>query len=253
MYRQPHVRCTELCLDSAIGKLNRGMHNRLRMNEHLDLLHRHAEEPFGFDDFKTFVHHRGGVDRDLRAHLPIRVFECVSCGNGLHLLTGKRTERSAGSGQEDLLNLRPVFAYKRLEDRGMFAIYGEYRRVVLKCQLADNLSCHNERFFVREGNGLTGFDRFYCGSQTGITDHRSDHDIYRTHRHHFRYRVRAGPYLAFKVDSRELIAESFVQALISDADYLRMKLLRLSDQQVNTSVCAKRIDSVTLRISANNI
>ena len=181
------------------------------------------------------------------------MFECVSCGNSLHLLAGKRTERSAGSGQEDLLYLRAVFAYKRLEDRGMFAINGEYRCMVLKCQITDDLSGYNQRLFVRKRNRLTSFDRFYCGSQTGITDHRSDHDIYRTHRHHFRYRVRAGPYFAFKVDSRELRAESFVQALIGDADYLRMKLLRLSDQQVNTSVCAKRIDSVTLRISANNI
>ena len=208
------------------------------MNEHLDLLHRHAEEPFGFDDFKSFVHHRGGVDRDLRAHLPIRVFECISCGNGLHLFAGKRTERSAGSSQEDLLNLRAVFAYKRLEDRGMFAIDGEYRRMVLKGQIADDLSGHDERLFVRKRNGLTGFDGFYRGAQAGVTNHRSDHYIHRPHRHHFSYRVRAGPYLAFKVDSRELRAESFVQALIGDADYLRMKLLRLSDQQVNTSVCA---------------
>ena len=80
----------------------------------------------------------------------------------------------------------------------MFAIDGEYRCMVLDCQFTDDLSGYNQRLFVRKRNGLTGFDRFYRGAQTGIADHRSDHDIYRTHRHHFRYRVRAGPYLPSK-------------------------------------------------------
>ena len=92
------------------------------------------------------------------------MFECISCGNGLHLFAGKRTERSAGSGQEDLLNLRAVFAYKRLEDRGMFAIDREYRCMVLKGQIADDLSGNNERLFVRKRNRLTGFDGFYRGA-----------------------------------------------------------------------------------------
>ena len=46
------------------------MHDRLRVHDDLDLLGPEIEQPPRFDDFQGLIHHGGGVDRDLLAHLP---------------------------------------------------------------------------------------------------------------------------------------------------------------------------------------
>ena len=63
----------ELRQDRAIGEFDHRMHNALRMNHHFDARHLDVEKPARFDHFEAFVEERGGIDRDLGAHVPGRV------------------------------------------------------------------------------------------------------------------------------------------------------------------------------------
>ena len=45
----------ELRKNRAIGEFHHRMHDALRMNDHLDALHLHAEEPVRLDHFQAFV------------------------------------------------------------------------------------------------------------------------------------------------------------------------------------------------------
>jgi hypothetical protein len=46
------------------------MHNRLRMHDNVNAIHRNTEEQVGFDYLKAFVDHGGRIDRDQWAHRP---------------------------------------------------------------------------------------------------------------------------------------------------------------------------------------
>ena len=46
----------------------------------------HTEQPFGFNDLKTLIHHGGRVNGDFSSHIPIRVFQRLRFRNGCQLL-----------------------------------------------------------------------------------------------------------------------------------------------------------------------
>ena len=68
--RQLHIGRTQLSNHRAIDEFDQRMHDRLRMNHHVDLIGSQVEQPAGFDDLQGLVHHRGRIDRDLRPHVP---------------------------------------------------------------------------------------------------------------------------------------------------------------------------------------
>ena len=55
---QTHIGHSQLGFHRSVLELYGRMYNRLWVNEHLDLLGIHTEEPFGFDDLEALVHHR---------------------------------------------------------------------------------------------------------------------------------------------------------------------------------------------------
>ena len=58
-----------------IDELDHRVDDALRMDDHVDAVHVDAEEPAGLDHFQALVEERGGVDGDLAAHVPGRMFE----------------------------------------------------------------------------------------------------------------------------------------------------------------------------------
>ena len=68
--RQLHVRGTQLGDHRTIHKFYHGMHDRLRVNHHVDLLAGKIEQPAGFDDLQGLVHEGGRIDGNFRPHVP---------------------------------------------------------------------------------------------------------------------------------------------------------------------------------------
>ena len=92
------------------------MHNRLRVNQHLNLVSFYAEEPFGLDDLETLVHHRSRVDGDLCTHIPCRVAQGVGLGHVGYLFHRLQTEWTARCSQQNLFDRILILAYQTLED-----------------------------------------------------------------------------------------------------------------------------------------
>ena len=122
------------------------------------------------------------------------MLEGVGSGDGLHLVERESTEGTTGSGEQDLLYLRAVFAYEGLKDSAVLTIHRQDRRMVLLRKGADDLTCYDERLLVRQRNRLTGFDGFDGRTESCVPHHGGYHDIDTRHRHHLSDRVRACPY-----------------------------------------------------------
>lgn len=71
--RETHIRYAELCDHGVVFILDQRMHDTFPLNQHVDAVFRHPKQPGSLDDFKSLVHHCGGVNRHLGAHVPIRV------------------------------------------------------------------------------------------------------------------------------------------------------------------------------------
>jgi hypothetical protein len=54
------------------------MNDALGMHGNVNPVGRDTEQPGGFDDFESLIHQRGGVNRDLPAHLPGGVIQGLS-------------------------------------------------------------------------------------------------------------------------------------------------------------------------------
>ena len=76
------------------------------MDDDVDLVGSDAEEPAGFDDFETLIHHGGGIDGDAVAHFPVGVGEGLIDGDVGELVDGRFAEWAAGGGEDDSAHFR---------------------------------------------------------------------------------------------------------------------------------------------------
>ena len=93
--REVHVRNSELRLDAAVDELHHRVDDALRMDDHIDGAIGHIEEEMRLDDLEALVHHGGGVDGDLGAHLPARVGKGFRNRDRLKGLEGAAQKRTA--------------------------------------------------------------------------------------------------------------------------------------------------------------
>ena len=91
--REAHVGEPELGLERAVGELDERVHHALGVDHGLNPIVRQAVQPFGLDRLERLVDERGRVDRDLGAHLPGRVRECLGRCHVLQLAAGSVPER----------------------------------------------------------------------------------------------------------------------------------------------------------------
>ena len=75
------------------------------MNDDVNLIGTHAEQPARFDDFEAFVHHGSGVDSNTIAHFPVGVSEGLIDGDLGELSERRFAEWTAGSGKDDAADL----------------------------------------------------------------------------------------------------------------------------------------------------
>src|SRR5439155_6262625 len=74
--RQVHVGNTELRLNAAVHELDHRVDHALRVHDDIDAAVGDVEEEVRLDHLEAFVHHGGGVDADLRPHLPAGMGDC---------------------------------------------------------------------------------------------------------------------------------------------------------------------------------
>ena len=147
------------------------MQHALTVYDDLDLIGRKVKEPARLDEFESLVHQRGGVDRDLVAHAPVRVIERLLDGDLFQIGFCLAEERPSGGGEDDLLDLAALVALQALEDRRMLAVDRVDRERTLGCGLHDERTARDERFLVCERDRLIRFDR---GQRRQQTDHADD-------------------------------------------------------------------------------
>ena len=92
----------------------------------------HAEQQAGLDELEPLVHERGGIDRDLAAHDPVRMRAGLIGRDALEARAIGVEERTARGGQQDAFHARRRFAAARvarqaLEHRVVFAVDGQQR------------------------------------------------------------------------------------------------------------------------------
>ena len=177
MNGQSHVGHAELCFHAPVGQLHRAVHDAFGVHQHFDALRFDAEEPFGFDHLEALVHHRGAVDRDLGAHLPVGVFQGARRSNVRQLLDGRRAEGASRGGEEDFVDGIAVFAHQALENRAVLAVHGQNRRAVFHGQFRNEFARHNERFLVGQCDGFPGLDGRDGGAESGETHHGRHHHV----------------------------------------------------------------------------
>src|SRR6266550_4496189 len=92
------------------------------MYHNVNAIEHDVEELVCLDDFESLVHQGGTVNRDLCAHVPCWMRECIRNGDVLQLVACTAAERTAARGQDDAPHLGRTSAAQALVNRGMFRV-----------------------------------------------------------------------------------------------------------------------------------
>src|SRR5215467_848258 len=101
----PHIGRAGLGERGSVGELDHRVDDRLRVDDHRDLVEPEPEQQVGLDDLKPLVDKRGAVDRDDGAHVPGGMGECLLRGDAVQLRAAAAAERAAAGGQHELRDL----------------------------------------------------------------------------------------------------------------------------------------------------
>jgi len=156
------------------------MDDALGMDNDLDAVHADVEEPACLDHFEAFVEEGGGIDGDLAAHDPGRVFEGLfegDLGEGFDGPGGPVTERPATGGEPKIADGAGGLVLEALEDGGMFAVDGEDADPVAAGFVHDDAPGHDEDFLGGDGDVLAGADGGEGGGEAGGADDGDEDDV----------------------------------------------------------------------------
>ena len=134
------------------------MDDALPVDEDLNPVRRHAEEVDRFDDLQALVHQGGGVDRNLRAHVPVGVFEGHFGGDGSEVLPRFAEKGAAGGRQQYFIQVAVPVSFEALENRRMFRVDREDSDPLFGRPGHHQLAARHQRLFVGEGEGDAGVD-----------------------------------------------------------------------------------------------
>ena len=95
------------------------MDDALPVDTDVDVSGRYAEEVVRLDHLQPFIHHRGGVDRHLAAHIPVGIPERLLGGHLTELLHSEVDKWSPRGGEVDLGDIAMPLADNALIDGGV--------------------------------------------------------------------------------------------------------------------------------------
>ena len=87
------------------------MNNAFPMDHDLDLGFRDVEEPPSFDNFESFVHERGRINRDFCAHFPAGMLECLFGCDIFQFLPAQGPKGSSGRRQDQAADILFAMAF----------------------------------------------------------------------------------------------------------------------------------------------
>ncbi len=167
----------ELRDERAVHELDERVDQRLRMDDDVDALLRQAEEEVRLDDLEALVHHRRGVDRDLRPHLPRRVRERVRDRDRVEGVEAPLAERAARRREHEALRLLGAAAAHRLVDRAVLGVDRDDLRLRPRGLREDQRAGDDERLLVGEREPLAGADRGERRAQPQRADEPADDGV----------------------------------------------------------------------------
>ena len=249
--RLPHVGAAELGDHGAVHELDHGVDDGFGVHDHVDLVGLEVEEPLGFDDFEAFVHHRGGVDRDLGAHVPVGVLEGLGGLGACDVRAVPGAERAAGGRQVHALHGVVAGAQQALEDGGVLGVDGQDGAAVLARGLGDDGAGGHEGLFVGQGHHLAGPQGCQGGPQAAEPDHRAHDDVHAVHPDQVAEAVDAGPDLG--PARLQDVCEGLVAGFVADDDVGRVKLDGLLREQVYAAAGGEEDDLEQVAVLADDV
>ena len=198
------------------------------MHHHIDVVIVRPEQVMGLNHLQALVHHRRAVDRDLRAHVPVRVRRRLRAHplGFIFALVGELRGREVAEGaaarrEDDFPHAVRRHALQGLEDGAMFTIGGRHGRAVLFEEREDGRAAGDQSLLVREGDVLAGLDGGHGRRQPRGAHDARHHNIGALRRGAGRRRVGAAvDFEGRAVDARGL--QSLLQGLelgpVGDAD-----------------------------------
>lgn len=236
---QAHVRHAELGDDRAVEQLDHRVHDALRVDEHLDIVRRDAEQVHGLDEFQALVHHGRGVHADFRAHAPVRVTDSHLGRDVARLFACPAAEGAAGAGEQDLVQLA-LPAGQALENGRVLGIDRHDLRTTFSGAAHDDVARAHERLLIGQRDAPSLFNGRERRAQTDRAGHRRDDRV----RIGDDRRLAQGIFPAADGDVRigERDAQRLGRRLIRHGDERRMQAARLLLGELNVAVRRQRTD-----------
>src|SRR6266566_8984382 len=193
----------------------------------------------GFDDFERLVDERGGIDRDLLAHRPGRMFERFGHRRARDPLGAPGAERAARRGENEPRELGRPAPRHALQDGAVLGIDRDDFAAALTRRLGDQLARHDQRLFICERDALAGTqgrERCFEASRANDAIH-DDADI----------RMRRG-----LDEARSAIPLSPVPA-VDESHKRRLPLRRLLSEQLLIGMASERDDAEPLPLAGQHL
>src|ERR1700679_1723840 len=95
------------------------------MDHYMNFLQPHAKEPSGFDHFKAFVHHGGGINSDALSHLPIWMRQSLFWCDLRKFCQRQLSKRAARSSQHEATDFLRFPSPQALMNGIVLTIHGE--------------------------------------------------------------------------------------------------------------------------------
>ena len=204
------------------------MDDALALHHDLDFFRRQAKEPYGLDEFQTLVHQGGGVDGDLRAHIPVGVFKGVCTGLAAQLLGGHTEEGTAGGSEQNLGQTGgALLILQALEDGRVFAVHGQQLHAVLFHSLRDQMSAGDKALLVGQRQVVAALDGAQAGTKAGNAHNAVQHHVRAVQRCQFLQPLRAGEQLGRICPACQRSIQLCGGVRVGHADIFRVELLDL--------------------------
>ena len=158
----------------AVAQAHDTVHDRRRVDDHLDPVVVEPEQEVSFDHLEALVRERRRVDRDLRPHRPRRVRKRLGRGHVAELGAGAATERAAARREDDAVGPTELRA---LEERGVLAVDGNEQATSPLLRAQGQLARCNEALLVGERQRDAALERPHRPRQAGEADRRVQDEI----------------------------------------------------------------------------
>ena len=136
-----------------------------------------VEKPPCFNHFEPFVHERRRIDRDLPAHTPVRVLECLCQRYLLKVFFGNSPKGPSRRGDDQFPDIIVRTRLQALEDSAVFAVHREDADPAGTGLGHDEFACRNEDFLVRQCDIFACADRSHRRHETGCPNDGRDGDV----------------------------------------------------------------------------